>query len=346
MPDHDITIPAPVLTAAIRAAIEAAGVPAPIADVEAGVMVDADLAGVPSHGVVMLPRLLAGLRDGRCRAVPAVRLVRERGATCVLDGDNGPGRFVAVTAMDHAMARARQHGVGVCLAVRTTHWGRAHAYAARAASAGMVGLCTTNAIPTLALPGTAAAALGNNPLAIGVPRGDGRPPVVLDLAMTQAALGKVGTHRREQVPVPDGWGLDRDGRPSTDAAAILASGLLQPMGGHKGVGLAVMMELLTAGLAGGLLGHEIHARDASGLDPDASKLFVAMDAEAFGGAAALAARVEAMGAHLRRLDDSARLPDDRGSRTRDVRLRDGVPLHPDLVATLAAAGVMLDGRGR
>jgi LDH2 family malate/lactate/ureidoglycolate dehydrogenase len=244
------------------------------------------------------------------------------------------------------MARARQYGVGVCLAVRTTHWGRAHAYAARAASAGMVGLCTTNAIPTLALPGTAAAALGNNPLAIGVPRGDGRPPVVLDLAMTQAALGKVGTHRREQVPVPDGWGLDRDGRPSTDAAAILASGLLQPMGGHKGVGLAVMMELLTAGLAGGLLGHEIHVRDASGLDPDASKLFVAIDAEAFGGAAALAARVDALAAHLRRHDGGARLPDDRGARTREARLRDGVPLHPDIVATLAAAGVMLDGRGR
>ncbi len=342
MPKRDIVISAAALTVAVRTAIEAAGVPAPVAAVEAGVMVDADLAGVPSHGVVMLPRLLAGLRDGCCRANPSVRLLRERGATCVLDGDNGPGRFVAVTAMDHAVARARLHGVGVCLAVHTTHWGRAHAYAWRAATAGMVGLCTTNAIPTLALPGTAAAALGNNPLAIGVPRGGSRPPVVVDLAMTQAALGKVGTHSREQVPVPDGWGLDREGRPSTDASAILASGLLQPMGGHKGVGLAVMMELLTAGLAGGLLGHEIHARDASGLDPDASKLFVAMDADAFGGAASLAARVDALEAHLHGLDDGARLPDERGARTREARLRDGIPLHHDIVATLAAAGVVLD----
>jgi LDH2 family malate/lactate/ureidoglycolate dehydrogenase len=334
---------AALLRTAVREALGRAGVPEEIARVEAEVMVEADLCGVPSHGVIMLPRLLQALGDGRAIAAPATRLVRERGATCVLDGGRGPGRYAAALAMDFAVDKARLHGIGACLAVRTTHWGRAHAYACRAARAGMVGICTTNAIPTLAVPGVLRAVLGNNPLAIAVPRGTSDEPVVVDLALTQAAFGKVATHRREGLPVPVDWGLDSAGRQTDDPNSILASGLLLPMGGHKGIGLALMMELVTAALADGPFGHEIAGRDASGLDPEATKLFLAIDVAAFGDRAAFDARVESMLSYLASIDPGHPVlaPGERGWRARREYRRDGIPLHPDVVSQLEAAGVSL-----
>jgi LDH2 family malate/lactate/ureidoglycolate dehydrogenase len=331
------------LHAAVRHALTDAGVPDAIAAIEAEVMVEADLYGVPSHGVIMLPKLLAGLRDGRAKPDPVVRIVRERGAACLVDGENGPGRYVAVRAMEEAVRRAAAFGVGLCVATRTTHWGRAHAYAVRAARAGMIGCCTTNAIPTMMLPGVPKPLFGNNPLAIGVPRRQGEEPIVLDLAMTRAAFGKVATHRREGRPVPDAWGVDRDGHPSPDPAAILESGALQPMGAHKGVGLALMMELLTAGLTGGLFAHEIVQRDASALDPHASKSFLAIDPGALAPDGTLAGRTHDLVDYLHAADPDghALAPGERGWRAREEYERDGIPIHEAIIAQLRAAGVAL-----
>lgn len=338
-----VRLPYDILASVITHALESEGVPAPIARVEAEVMAEADLLGVPSHGISMLPRLLSALRDGRVTRAPQLNLVRERGATCVLDGDNGPGRYVSVQAMQHAASSARTHGIGCCLAIRTTHWGRAHAYACRAARDGLIGICTTNAIPTILTGGPGSPKLGNNPLAIGVPRFDGRDPVVLDMAMSQAAFGKVATSRREGERVPTDWGVDQDGRPTDDPAAILASGHLLAMGGHKGIGLAVMMELLTGALGGGLFGHEMARADSSGTDPDATKLFVAIDPGAFGARDQFAQRVEDLLAYMHGSGDAASLlfPGERGWRVRDRYRVDGIPIHAEIVALLLAAGVML-----
>jgi LDH2 family malate/lactate/ureidoglycolate dehydrogenase len=312
-----------------------------MAAVEASVMVEADLCGVPSHGVVMLPKLLQAFADGRAVPDPAIALVRDGGATSLLDGGRGPGRYVAARAMDLAVDKARQHGVGLCLTRNTTHWGRAHAYACRAARAGMVGACTTNAIPTMTVPGALRAVLGNNPIAIAVPRNGSDEPVVLDLALTQAAFGKVATSRREGRRVPRSWGLDATGAPTYDPAAILASGLLLPVGEHKGAGLAVMMELLTAALTGGPFGHEIARDDATGLDPGASKLFLAVDVAAFVDRATFEGRVNAMLAYLSSIeaDHPVLAPGERGWSARREHLRDGIPLHPEIAAQLQAAGV-------
>src|SRR5260370_23761937 len=153
----------------VEKALASAGVAPPVAAIEAQVMVEADLLGVPSHGVRMLPALVRGIRDGQVASNPKIKIIRNRVAACVLDGDNGPGRFISVQAMQQAVERAKRSGVGVCLATRLTHWGRAHAYAYRAAQAGMIGLCTTNAIPNVVAWGSSRPLLGNNPLAIAVP---------------------------------------------------------------------------------------------------------------------------------------------------------------------------------
>lgn len=336
---------AETLREAAAGALMREGVPPHVRDIEAELIVEAELHGVPSHGCLMLPRLIAGIRAGRANPAPAIRVVRETAATCVLDGDRGPGRYVGVAGMRAAMDRARRSGAGVCLVIETTHWGRAHAYACRAAEDGFIGMCTTNAIPNMLVPGSSGPALGNNPLAIAAPRGPGRPPLVLDIAMSQAALGRVATARREGQTVPIGWGLDGDGGPTTDAAAILESRNLLPMGGHKGAGLALMMELLTGALGGSLLSHEIVGTDASGLDSGASKLFIALDIGAFGDRARFAGRVEDLVAHLRATTagPGAQLPGERGWRTRADYERHGIPVHPDVIAALESVGVELKG---
>jgi LDH2 family malate/lactate/ureidoglycolate dehydrogenase len=338
----EIRIPYEKLVTVISDALAAVGVPSPVRDIEAQVTAEADLLGVPSHGIRMLPILVRGIREGRATANPQIKILRERAATCLIDGDNGPGRYVSVHAMNLAVDRAKQFGVGVCVATRVTHWGRAHAYAYRAAQAGCIGICTTNAIPNMLGFDSTRPILGNNPLAIGVPRA-GRDPIVLDMAMSQAALGKVGTYLREGKAVPANWGLDSDGNSTDDPSKILSSGRVLPFGDHKGAGLAMMMELLTGALAGGLLSQEIARSEKAGLDPNASKFFLALDVEAFVDKERFAQRADDFLNALREMEPGLTItfPGERGWQTRDANLRDGIPIHREIVEQLRGIGIQL-----
>jgi LDH2 family malate/lactate/ureidoglycolate dehydrogenase len=339
--NQEIRVSHAVLVAAIDRSLADVHVPANVREVEARIMAEADLQGVPSHGVRMLPPLLAAIREKRITADPQTRLERDRGATCLFDGDRGPGRFVATRAMEHAIERAQRFGIGFCLARHTSHWGRAHAYACQAAQAGFVGLCATNAIPVMLAWGSSRPLLGNNPLALAVPHTP--DPVVLDIAMSQAAYGKIGTYQREGKKTPPGWGLDATGKPTDDPATILAARKLLPMGDHKGAGLALMIELLTGALAGGLLSHEIAAIDATGGDADTSKLFLAIDITAFGPRDRFAERVDEMLTYLRTTEPKVEIkfPGERGWQTRAHNLAEGIPIHAEILEQLGAIGVQL-----
>jgi LDH2 family malate/lactate/ureidoglycolate dehydrogenase len=209
----------------------------------------------------------------------------------------------------------------------------------------MIGICTTNAMSSMAGWEATSPILGNNPLAIGIPGAKPDEPIVLDMAMSQAAVGKVATWLREGRAIPGNWGLDANGRPSDDPAAILKGSVL-PFGGHKGAGLALMMQLMTAVLAGGMLDHELRARDASGSDAGASKLFIALDVAAFTDAARFRAQaaglLDWLAAHAGSDREVFRWPGERGWQEAAANRREGVPVHPDIVARLAAAGVVLD----
>jgi len=331
------------LVGIIAKALADAGVPAHVGAIEAEVMAEADLLGVPSHGVRMLPGLVRGIRECRVKANPQIKIIRERPASCVLDGGNGPGRFVSVQAMQYAVERAMRAGIGACLATRVSHWGRAHAYACRAAQAGMIGICTTNAIPNMLAWASTRPLLGNNPLAIAVPRGRGQESIVLDMAMSQAAVGKIGTFLREGKKVPANWGLDAVGQPSDDPATILAGKRILPFGDHKGVGLALIMELLTGALSGGLFSHEIGHADTTGLDSGSSKLFLALDISAFVDAERFGQRVEDWIAWLHQAEPglTITLPGERGWQARERNLADGIPIHEEIAAQLETIGVRL-----
>jgi LDH2 family malate/lactate/ureidoglycolate dehydrogenase len=330
------------LVEGISTALERAGVPSSLASVEAEVMAESDLMGVASHGVRMLPALLQGFAEGRANPAPNITIIKEHGAMCMIDGDHGPGRYISVYAMQLAVEHAKQFGIGACLAVRASHWGRAFAYAERATREGMIGICTTNAIPNMVAWNSSLPLLGNNPLAIGVPR-KGSHPIILDMAMSQAAMGKIGTYQREGKPTPDGWGLDSDGKPTNDPQAILSSKRILPFGDHKGAGLAVMMELLTGALSGGMLSREIAQHDASGLDSDASKLFIALDVNAFGSEDQLAAKIEWLAQWLHTTEPTLDIsfPGEHSWQTREENLRNGIPLHPVIIEQLSKIHVYL-----
>lgn len=257
-------------------ALTAVGVPPHVAMIEAQIGAEVDLHGGHTHGVALLPAAIDYIRQGILAPDPNFETIVESPASRLIDAGGGIGRFSSAQGMDWALERAQQYGVGACVVRSVGHWGRGHSYALRAARAGLVGLAFTNAFANFPAWGTRVPSLGNNPLAIGVPTADGEP-VVLDLAMTQSSISRVRQAEAAGRSVPEGWGLDERGRPTTDPSALLQSWRFLPMGQHKGSGLAFMVDLLTAGLAGGLLafeqGTEERPTDSAG---GSTKCFIAL----------------------------------------------------------------------
>ena len=331
-------VPYGLLIEKISGRLVAAGLTPEAAEIEAGIMCEADLHGVASHGVRMLPGLLKALADRRVTLHPKITVQREFGAIKVIDYDNGPGRYAAQHAMQQAIELATHFGVGVCLTKNTTHWGRAHAYANRAAQVGFIGICTTNAMPTMAIGGATRSVIGNNPLAIGIPGANPEEPAVLDMAMSQAAVGKVSTWLREGKSLPANWGLDKNGQATSDAREILQGAVL-PMGEHKGAGLAVMFELLTAALAGAAFTQHIGQKDMSGIDADASKIFIALNVNVFINLDEFRQHTASFIHYLKTEAAPFAYPGERGWQAAKQQQHEGVSLHAEIIAQLDAVGV-------
>ena len=324
----------------VKLCLEAVGAPEKVAEVEGAITAEVDLVGVHSHGVQLLPGLVEAIRDGQVNPAPRLVVVAERPASVLYEVDRGIGRYVSAIAMDEAVARARKYGVGVVAVRGVGHWGRGYSYALRAARQGMIGLAFTNATANFPAWGTNLPSLGNNPLAIGIPAGTDAEPVVLDMAMTQAAIRRIMDAAESGDPVPVGWGLDEEGRATTDPRAILASRRFLPMGGHKGSSLAFVIELLTAGLTGGLLcfeqGKEGKPDDFHGAS---SKLLIAI--EPFG--LWLETQARTLKDHLKSIPEApeqgaVRWPGERGLLCKADYLQNGIPVRQPLLEELQALG--------
>ncbi len=231
--------------------LEAAGAPAETARIVASALVEANLRGHDSHGVLRIPQYVDRVRTGQIRPAAQPRIQAERGPTALVSGEWGFGQPAGVAATDEVVRRARDYGVSAVGVVRCNHLGRVGAYVERAAAedcAAMVwvgGLGHRPAVPH----GGSRAALGTNPIAAGFPV-EGEHPVVLDYATTAIAVGKIMVARDAGTPLPPGIMLDRDGRASTDPAEFFNEGALLPFGGHKGYALSVMAELFGQALTG------------------------------------------------------------------------------------------------
>ena len=232
--------------------LAASGLEADAAETVAGTLVATSLRGVDSHGVARLPIYVERLRAGVLNGTPRPKVDRRDGAVAVVDGDGGPGQIAGLFATDLSVELAGSFGVGAVTVHSSNHYGAAGIYAARAARAGMVGVSTTNADP-LAVPfGGARKALGTNPIAFAAPTDGG--VFVLDMATSQVAANKVFNARDEGRAIPEGWAVDESGAAITDPDEFYA---VVPLGGYKGYGLALMVEVLSGVLGGAAVTHDV-----------------------------------------------------------------------------------------
>lgn len=302
----------------------------------------ADARGIASHGIAMLPIYEGWHRDGRFDASATPRVVRETAVTATLDGGSGLGFAAARDAMRLAIAKARTAGLAAVAVRGSNHFGAAGHYAEMAALAGLVGLCTTSTVSAAIVPtGGRDARFGTNPIAFAAPGAEG-PPFLLDMATSTVALGRLMTAAWRGEPVPEGWALDADGRPTTDPQVGYRARRATPLGGlpelssHKGTGLAAMVEVLSALLPGATPAMEGAGGRARG---DVGHFVLVLDPAAFRDDDGFGAAVDAMCARLRATPpvDPARPVRVPGDPERDALARsrvEGVPLPLALVDAL------------
>ncbi|HEX9703532.1 MAG TPA: Ldh family oxidoreductase [Rhodospirillales bacterium] len=322
------------------AALAAAGVPAADAQCVTRVLVEADMMGVSTHGVVRLAAYTGRIRAGGVKARPNITIDRRAPSLALVDGDGGLGPVVGTRALETALAMAAETGIAYVGCRNSNHFGAMAPYALSACDAGMVMVSATNAGPTIPPWGGAEARLGNNPLCVAAPVPAG-PHFILDMAMSVAARGKIRLAARDGRPIPEGWAVDAAGRPTTDPVKAL-KGFLIAFGDHKGPGLSMAVDIL----AGVLTGANFLTGVASWVDhPDtpqgAGHFFLLIDPGRLVGADAFADAITRFCGSIRstRPADPAQpviLPGEREQARRRAAIVDGVAVADDLLAEVEA----------
>lgn len=283
------TVPAAELRDVAAALFGALGLPRDDAATAAEVALHAQLSGSDSHGLVHLPLYATGLLDRTIQPQPVLKISRNGTCTACIDAGCGLGLVVSRRAMALAVELAGQHGMGAVAVCSSSHFGAAGYYVDMAARSGMIGIAVSNAAPAIAPTGGVTALLGTNPIGVGVPLGDGAP-MVLDMATAMVARSRIRQMLAAgQTTIPDGWAIDPDGNPTTDAAAAIAGSVL-PIGGPKGFGLALLVELLSSALADGPPGFDITYENVVKRPSGTGHFFLAINPAGFAGAAPFARR--------------------------------------------------------
>ena len=266
------------------------GVPQDDAALVADSLVQADLWGHGSHGMLRLPWYAARLRSGAMSAVTEPAVLADTGPLVLLDGRDGVGQVLTERARILAVERARAHGVGAVGVRNSNHFGTAMWFTRRAAHDGVVAVLTTNASPAMAPWGGREKVLGTNPWSIAAPAGGGRV-VAVDIANTAVARGKIYLAKSRGEQIPDNWALSADGAPTTDPAEGVL-GVVLPMAGHKGYAITFLMDVLSGALTGSGVGTEVHGPYEPEARSRAGHLFLAIDPSALGDPAEYEARVQ------------------------------------------------------
>jgi LDH2 family malate/lactate/ureidoglycolate dehydrogenase len=270
---------------------EKLGVPHEDALIAADAIVGCNLRGVDTHGVIRMLVYSAKLKGGFVNPKPNLRPLRETKGTALLDGGNGFGQIVGYRAMEIAIKKAKEVGVS-CVSVRNSnHFGTCAHYSMMAPPKDMIGLAFTNASAQIAPTGGAEKMLANNPWSIAVPAGK-HFPVVLDMANSVVARGKIRQAAKEGRSIPPEWAVDKNGHSTTDPKAAL-EGFLLPVGGYKGYGITLMVDLLTGVLANSAYGPRVQGLDIVEAIGGVGHTFMAIDVAAFDDVAEFKARMDA-----------------------------------------------------
>jgi len=339
-------VPAHELLSLVEQVFASCGMQEGDAHLLADSLVEADLGGTHSHGILRVPEYVKKLTRNGVDPRGRPRVARDEGACLVIDGDNSMGQIGLHYAMEQAIERARTTGVAVAAIRGSNHCGAMAYYARQALAAEMIGMATTNALPTMAPWGGSERIVGINPVAYAIPAGEERP-IVYDAAFAGSSHGKLRIYRQKGLTLPEGWALDWEGRPTTDPAAAI-EGLLMPIGGFKGVSLAMIMGIFSSLLSGAAYGSELGDM-ARGPRPGQDGHFcMALRISAFEDPARFKARVDGVIRQIhacRRAPGVERIyvPGEIEALKREAYLVEGIPLNrtelADLRATARERGV-------
>jgi LDH2 family malate/lactate/ureidoglycolate dehydrogenase len=339
---ESVTIASVALEKWLGQVFEANGLSSPDALTAAHALVKASLRGVDSHGVARVAMYCERLRRGVANPKPDIKVTRVATAAALVDGDDGLGLVVGRRAMAEAIAIARECGIGLAGVKRSGHYGMAALYILQAVEAGCVALAFTNASPALPVWGGRDKLLGTSPFAAGTPAGTA-PPFVLDMACSTVARGKLKFAAQRGEPIPAGLALDRHGRPTTDGAEAF-EGVVLPMGGVKGAGLSMLMEVLSGVFTGAAFGGDVR-NPFTGLDgpQNTGHFFLALKADLFMPGDTFEARMQTLVERVKaqpRAEGFEEImmpgePEDRNEKERRVH---GIPLTADVVASLVSEG--------
>ncbi|WP_420628480.1 Ldh family oxidoreductase [Candidatus Leptofilum sp.] len=316
----------------------------PLADANfcAKALVQTNLWGIDSHGVLRAPIYLQRLHSRAMNPTPAVKKVRGSGVLEVLDGDDGAGFVVGRAAMNRAIELAQQFSMGAVGVIRSNHFGAAGLFARMAVEQGLIGLVMTSVMPNIVAPGGSRPITGNNPIAIGIPTFGGFP-FVLDISLSNVAGGKLllASKKGEQIPLD--WATDRNGRPTSDPDEAFA-GFLLPLGAHKGLGLSYVVDILSGLITGGVFQHSLKSMYKYPDDPSLTSHFmIVINPLALMSQDEMQARMAEFQQTIKASpmwDETQEmlLPGELEHRTMQHRLENGIPLPPALVADLQKLG--------
>lgn len=332
------------LHAFCRSAFARAGMEEGDAATAATVLVQTSLRGIDTHGVALLPGYVRRLMAGQVTPRPVQRWMVGGPAAAVLDAGNGLGVVAAYRAMERAVELARQSGIALVGVRRSTHFGAGAFYAMMGLEHDMIGIAGSNGPRVMAPHGGARAAMHNTPLAAAVPTLE-EPPIVMDFAMSVVAFRRIVQAAEEGRPIPLGWAVDPQGKPTEDARAG-RDGALLPLG-HKGYALGILIDVLSGVLTGAGFADRIPPENASDAPPqDTGHFCMAIHVGAFMPPEEFRRRADDLVRRLRAVpsqDPSApvRVPGDRGARVQQERTREGIPVPDALYTRLSGLAVEL-----
>jgi LDH2 family malate/lactate/ureidoglycolate dehydrogenase len=293
-----VSIPAEKLAGLTAELFVAAGLSHQAATTVADGLVEADLQGLYSHGVLLVEMYIERLRKGAVSRGELAEVSSSRQAATVLDAANALGQLTGEQAMSIAVDKAREFAAGIVAVRHGFHFGTAGRYALNAANAGCIGIAMCNTRPLMPAPGGAERVVGNNPIAIALPTA-GEIPIVLDMATSEAAMGKIRMAEKAKAAIPPTWAVTNEGAPTTNPTEAIA-GMLLPSGGPKGFGLSFMIDLLCGLLSGGAIGSQVRPLYGDlGVPYDCSHLFIAIDVAHFCDVAAFRQRAAAAAEQVR-----------------------------------------------
>ncbi|MEM0037529.1 MAG: Ldh family oxidoreductase [Zestosphaera sp.] len=349
-PEEYVRVGSDILKEFTERLFVASGLPREDSKIVADVLVTADLMGISSHGVQRVGRYVSGLMKCCVNPRPNIRLLRDSGAVALVDADRGLGHPVGVKAMEIAVEKARTFGVSLVLVQNSQHYGIAGYYALKAVEKGLIGVSMTNSEKLVAYVNTTSRVLGTNPIAVGIPR-PRPPPILFDAATAVVPVGKIEIYAKLGKAVREGWVLGRDGSLlSGDATRVLSEikggrasilplgGLGEEFGGHKGSGLAFIVDIIAGVLSGAAWG--IHVGYTVGDRPaNVGHAFAAINIESFMSMQEFYSRLEKYVEEIKSLPkhpsaDRIWLPGEKAWRTVQTRLKIGVPIHKNVCREL------------